>query len=172
MTPTVSLTPYYRYFALVCLALTGVCVAGMFAYETLVGPIPKGTAYGVWFAQTLSSATATASRFVQRHRRCPTEEEKAKLARVSLGLATAISILPGVVIAAWVYVMAFVFGDPGYEIAYYVNRQQFVSLLMSLDMVLCLVIAGGMALLLTVSYFMMRWQYGSSARRMAGRLSL
>ena len=89
-----------------------------------------------------------------------------------MGLATAISILPGVAIAAWVYVMAFVFGDPGYEIAYYVNRQQFVSLLMSLDMVLCLVIAGGMALLLIVSYFMMRWQYGSSARRMAGRLSL
>lgn len=172
MTPPVPLTPYYRYFALYCLALTGVCLAGMFAYEAFVGPIPKGTAYGVWYAQTLSSAIATASRFVQTQRRCPTEEEKTKLARVSLGLASAISTLPGIAIAAWLYVMAFVVGDPGYEIAYYVNRQQFVSLSMSLDLVLCLVAAGAIAFLLTVSYFLIRWQYGRSARKMAGRLAL
>lgn len=171
MPPTVSLTPYYRYFALVCFGVTSACVAGMIAYEVYIGPLPKGAQYGIWFAQMMSPAAATANRFVQNHRRSPTEGEKKKLTRVSLGLAVAINALPSIAIVYWFYAMAFVVGDPAYELVYYVYRQKAVSLLAFLGPGLWTVAVGLFALFLTISYFMIRGQYGRAAQKMAARLS-
>ena len=61
MTETVPLRPHYRYFAAVCMAATIACFVGAILYETYVGPIPEGANYGIWFAQILPPAAATAS---------------------------------------------------------------------------------------------------------------
>lgn len=169
MTETVPLRPHYRYFAAVCMAATIACFVGAILYETYVGPIPEGANYGIWFAQILPPAAATASRFVQTHRRNPTEDEKRKLTRVSLALAVIIGALPGLVVGCWLLAMAVVVGDPSYELTYYVYRQQAVSLL-GMGTELWFFAAVLFALILGGSYFMIRGQYGRAAQKMAARL--
>ena len=65
--------------------------------------------------------------------------------------------------------MAFVVGDPSYELTYYVYRQQAVSLL-GMGTELWFFAAVLFALILGGSYFMIRGQYGRAAQKMAARL--
>lgn len=171
MPPTVSLTSSYRYFALYCFVVMAICVAGMIVYEYYFGPIPKGAQHGLWFAQTMSPTAATAGRFVQHHRRGPTDDEKKKLARVSLALAVGINALPFIAVTGWIFVTAFVVGDPRHQLTYYIYRQKTVSLLASADAIFWMIVLCVPAVFLTVSYILIRWQYGRSAQRMAARLS-
>ncbi|HEV7308706.1 ABZJ_00895 family protein [Ensifer sp.] len=170
MQPTASLTAYYRYFALYCFAVMVVCLVGMIAYEYNFGPIPSAAQYGLWFAQVICPAAATAYRFVQHHRRCPTKDEKAKLARVSLALAVAINAIPLLAIVGWICVMAFIVGDPDFQIVYYAYRQQAVWLLVSADAMFWIVVACGVAMFFLASYFLIRSQYGRSAQKLAARM--
>ncbi|WP_429125207.1 ABZJ_00895 family protein [Ensifer sp. 4252] len=171
MPPTASLTPYYRYFALVCVATTLALMAGLIAYETYVGPLAKGIEYGLWVVQIMLPSSLTASRFVQAHRRSPTDEEKKKLSRVSFGLTIIVGVLPSLAIAGWFYAMAFVVADPAYQLYYYVYRQQAVSMFTSLGLGFWILIVGLLVFTLSASYLMIRGQYGRMAEKMAARLS-
>lgn len=171
MSPTVPLTPYYRYFTLVCVATTLAVMAGLIGYEIFVGPLPKGIAYGLWPAQMMFPASLTASRFVQTHRRSPTDEEKRKLSSVSFGLTIIIGALPSLAVVGWFYAMAFVVADPAYQLYYYVYRQQAISFLTSMGPGFWVMILGLLAFALLASYLMIRGQYGRMAQKMAARLS-
>lgn len=171
MPTTAPLMPYYRYFTLVCVATTLTLMACVFGYEIFVGPLPKGIEYGLWPAQVMYPASLTASRFVQKHRRYPTDEEKKKLSRVSFGLTMIIGTLPSLAVLGWFYTMAFVIANPAYQLYYYVYRQQAISLLASLDRGFWVLILGLLLFALSVSYLLISLQYGRAAKKMAGRLS-
>ncbi|HXV30297.1 MAG TPA: ABZJ_00895 family protein [Sinorhizobium sp.] len=170
MAQSISLAPYYRYFALVFLGVTGAVVAGSFAYETYIGPLPKGAGTGIWVAQILSASSATASRFVQMNRRSPTADEKEKLARASLVMAVTIGMLPLLALFSWLYVMAFAVADPEYQLAYYMYRQKALALSMSMGVGMWVLMASLFAFILAFSYLSFRRQYGGNAERLASRL--
>ncbi|OCP10655.1 hypothetical protein BBX50_03015 [Ensifer sp. LC11] len=164
------LTPYYRYCALTTVAKLAAILAGVIAYEIYVGPLPEGIEYGLWPASIMLPSSFTAIRFVQNHRRIPTDEEKRQLSRVSFGLNVIIGTLPFIAVVAWYYAMAFLVADPAYQLYYYAYWQKAVSLFISLGPGLWLLLAGLLAFSLTVSYLMIRWQYGGMAQKMAARL--
>ena len=163
LSDAVSLTPYYRHCAFVALITCIGVAAAMVFIDLYVYPLPEnlgtGVAIGVYFAVGGTSAR----KFFRATGRQPTRTERRKLAAVGSGSIMLVSIVVALLSFAPFYMMAFVFDDPIYEIAYYVERQKLVAMWADLGTGVMLLLLGlASALTWVLGYFALTLSYRST----------
>ncbi|KQW43178.1 MULTISPECIES: hypothetical protein [unclassified Ensifer] len=168
MSKATSLSPFYRHYALVALAASLAFAIGAAVYQRYFGSLPNSIGTGACIGLLFAVGGVSAERFIRVSGRAPNLAEKRRLATVGSFLSILMSLVSGLIMVAFHYVMAFLIAHPVYQLSYYVMRQQLVAMWMDLGTGLLLLIFGGAALFSwLLGYGILRWTYGRSARKFA-----